>query len=64
MRLRRASRSLYADIPANLVVPLAPVMGMAVRRANRQDLAALKAVLESMREVLLFAYGRMGLPRG
>jgi uncharacterized membrane protein len=26
---------------------LAPVMGMAVRRANRKDLAALKAVLES-----------------
>ena len=26
---------------------LAPVLGMAVRRANRKDLAALKAVLES-----------------
>lgn len=26
---------------------LAPVMGIAVRRANRQDLAALKAALES-----------------
>ena len=33
--------------PEGFSLWLAPVMGMAVRRANRKDLAALKAVLES-----------------
>jgi uncharacterized membrane protein len=33
--------------PKGFSLWLAPVMGMAVRRANRKDLAALKAVLES-----------------
>ncbi len=33
--------------PRGFAMWLAPVMGMAVRRANRTDLAALKAVLEA-----------------
>jgi uncharacterized membrane protein len=33
--------------PKGFALWLAPVIGMAVRRANRKDLAALKAVLES-----------------
>jgi hypothetical protein len=33
--------------PKGFSLWLAPVMGMAIRRANRKDLAALKAVLES-----------------
>jgi hypothetical protein len=33
--------------PAGFSVWLAPVMSVAVRRANHKDLSALKAVLES-----------------
>jgi hypothetical protein len=41
MRLRNSGT------PAGFSVWLAPLMGRAMRRANRKDLATLKAVLES-----------------